>query len=113
MATVQRRGEALIAVSVKVDLAGEASGKDRRGSRTLVERLTASELNRQHHPEARLSRSRSDLDLATMLMDDDVVCDMQAQACASTRSFRSKEGFENARLDLGRDSWPVVDGLDG
>ena len=48
-----------------------------------------------------------------MLMDDDVVCDMQAQACASTRSFRSKEGFENARLDLGRDSWPVVDGLDG
>jgi hypothetical protein len=30
---------------------------------------------------------------------------MQAQACASTRSLRSKEGFENARLNLGWNSW--------
>ena len=38
--------------------------------------ITFSESNRQRYPEARLSRFGSYLDLAVMLMDDDVVSDM-------------------------------------
>jgi hypothetical protein len=47
-----------------------------------------------------------------MLMDDDIISDMQTQACASTRSLRSKERFEDARLNLERNPRPVVDDLD-
>ena len=73
-----------------------------------VERLTAGEQDRQHHSKARLSRLRSNLDLAMMLMDDDIVGDMQAQAWTNARGLRSKEGVEDARLNLGWDPWPVV-----
>jgi hypothetical protein len=74
--------------------------------------ITFSESNWQCYPEARLSRFRSYLELAVMLVYDDVVGDMQTQACTDTGSLRSKEGFEYARLNLGRNPRPVVGDLD-
>ena len=47
-----------------------------------------------------------------VLEDDDVVGDMQTQACTDTRSLCSKERFENARLKLGGNPRSVVDDLD-
>src|ERR671917_2254926 len=74
--------------------------------------ITFSKSNWQRYPELRLSRFGSYLDLAVVLVDDDVVGDMHTQACADTRSLRSKEGFENAWLNLGRNPRPVVGDLD-
>ena len=53
-----------------------------------------------------------DLYLTVVFVDDDVVGDMQTQSRAGARSLRSKEGFENAPLDLGGNTGPVVDDLD-
>jgi hypothetical protein len=73
--------------------------------------ITSSDSDWQRHSKARLPRFGSYLDLTTMLVDDDVVGDMQSQARADTGSLRSKEGFENARLSLGRNPWAVVGDL--
>src|SRR5215212_129494 len=47
-----------------------------------------------------------------MLVDDDVVGDVQAQACAGTGGFGGKEGLEDTRLSFGWNPWPIVDDLD-
>ena len=47
-----------------------------RSAARYVKRLISGEPDRQHYSKARLSRFRSNLDLAVMLMDDDVVSDM-------------------------------------
>src|SRR5215203_3477101 len=74
--------------------------------------ITSSEVDRQHHPEARLAGFGGDLNLSPVLVDDDVVCDVQAQARADAGSFRGKEGFEDARLDLRGYPRSVVDDFD-
>src|SRR5215211_2023136 len=74
--------------------------------------ITSGEADRQHHPEAGLAGFGRDLKLPTVLVDDDVVGDVQAQARADARSFRGKEGFEDARLNLRGYPRSVVDDLD-
>src|SRR5215213_10058151 len=70
------------------------------------------EADRQHHSEAGLAGFGRDLKLPTVLVDDDVVGDVQAQARADARSFRGKEGFEDARLNLRGYPRSVVDDVD-
>src|SRR5215211_396582 len=74
--------------------------------------IASGEADRQHHPEAGLAGFGSDLNLPPVLVDDDVVGDVQAQARADARSFCGKEGFEDARLDLWGYPRSVVDDVD-
>ena len=46
-----------------------------------------------------------------MAVGDDSMADDQAQARPGADPFGGKEGFENPRLDLGRNPAPVIDDL--
>ncbi len=85
---------------------------DHKSDSLSLSGITFSESIWQRYPEARLSRFGSYLNLTVMLVYDDVVGDMQTQTCTDAGSLCSKEGFEYARLNLGRNPWPVVRDLD-
>ena len=74
--------------------------------------IASGEPNRQRHSKTCIPGFGRDLYLTVVFVDDDIVGDMQTQSRAGARSLRSKEGFENAPLDLGGNSGPVVDDLD-